>query len=134
MEVLMSTRNTAMKVAVVAALSATGLSATAHASTLSEIQHEKLVRCFGINAPYRNLCATATGSCAGTDAKARDPNAYVFVPAGACGMIDGGTTQPGKLAAERIAHFKALPASERGKAEMMHAKGQEKVLKESLKG
>ena len=65
----------------------------------------KMVQCFGINAPHKNQCKTATGSCAGTDVKARDPNAYVFVPTGVCELIDGGTTTPGPLAKERITAF-----------------------------
>lgn len=130
----MSARNTTLKLAVVAALSTTGLSVpmVAQASPLSQIKHEKYVRCFGVNAPYRNMCATATGSCAGTDAKARDPNGFVFVPKGVCGMIDGGTTHPGKQAAKRIEHYKNLPPAEHAKAQMMHRERQEKVLKESL--
>lgn len=117
-------------------LAGAGLSAAAIAqaapSPLGQIKNEHYVRCFGVNAPYRNMCATATGSCAGTDAKARDPNAFVFVPAGVCGMIDGGTTQPSALAAKRIAHFKSLSASEKKMAQEMHRMRQEKVLKESL--
>jgi len=62
----------------------------------------KMVRCFGINAAHKNQCKTATGSCAGTDAKARDPNAFVFVPTGVCGLIDGGTTKPGPQAQARL--------------------------------
>jgi len=83
-----------------AASSALGVSGAALASG------PQMVHCFGINAPHKNQCKTATGSCAGTDAKARDPNAYIFVPKGVCGLIDGGTTVPGKLAKERIAMFK----------------------------
>ncbi|MEJ2686117.1 MAG: DUF2282 domain-containing protein [Gammaproteobacteria bacterium] len=132
----MSARNTTLKLAVVAALSTAGLSVPliAQASPLSQIKHENYVRCFGINAPYRNMCASATGSCAGTDAKANDPNGFVFVPKGVCGMIDGGTTQPGKQAAKRIEHYKSLPPAKHEKAQMMHRKRQEKVLKESLRG
>lgn len=123
-----------LKMAAVAAVTTTGLSiAPAHASPVSQMKQEHYVRCFGVNAAHRNMCATATGSCAGTDAKARDPNGFIFVPAGVCGMIDGGTTQPGKMAAKRIAHYESLPPAERKKAQMMHRMRQETVLKESLK-
>lgn len=129
----MKYRKDVLKAAAVAAVASAGFSvASAHASPLSQIKHEHYVRCYGVNAPYRNMCATATGSCAGTDAKARDPNAYVYVPAGVCGMIDGGTTHPGKLAAERIAHFKSLPPAEQAKARRMHRMRKEKVLQASL--
>ncbi len=123
-----------LKVAAAAVVATAGLSiAPAHASPISQMKSEHYVRCFGVNAPHRNMCATATGSCAGTDAKARDPNGFVFVPAGVCGMIDGGTTHPGKLAAKRIAHYENLPPAEHKKAQMMHRMRQEKVLKESLR-
>lgn len=130
----MSTQKNVLKIATATALAATSLSfvSTAQASPLSQIKKEHYVRCFGINAPHRNMCASATGSCAGTDAKARDPNAFVFTPAGVCGMIDGGTTQPGKLAAKRIAAYKNLPPAKHKKAQMMHRRAQRKVLKESL--
>ena len=130
----MSVHHTALKIAT-AALATTGLSlaTAAHASPISQMKQEHYVRCFGVNAPYRNMCATATGSCAGTDAKARDPNAFVFVPSGVCGMIDGGTTHPSKLAAERIMHYKNLSVAQPEKAQTMHRMRQEKVLEESLK-
>jgi uncharacterized membrane protein len=100
---------------------------------VQQMKHEQFVRCFGVNAPYRNMCATATGSCAGTDAKARDPNAFIFAPAGVCGMIDGGTATPSPVAAKRIEHFKNLPVAEKNMARKHHHIMQEKVLKESLK-
>ncbi|APZ43222.1 DUF2282 domain-containing protein [Acidihalobacter ferrooxydans] len=132
----MPSKNTRIALAVTL-LGGVGFTATAMAqnapSPITQMQHEKFVRCYGVNAPYRNMCATATGSCAGTDAKARDPSAFIFVPAGVCGMIDGGTTHPSAAAAKRIEHFKSLPAAERKMATQMHHERQEKVLKESLK-
>lgn len=132
----MTTQNAAYRIAAATMLTTAGLSlaVTVHASPLSQIKHEHYVRCFGVNAPHRNMCATATGSCAGTDAKARDPNAFVFVPAGVCRMIDGGSLRPGKLAAKRISHYENMPTAEHQKAKEMHLMSQEKVLRESLKG
>ncbi|HYW03614.1 MAG TPA: DUF2282 domain-containing protein [Gammaproteobacteria bacterium] len=132
----MSAPNKSLAIAA-AVLATTGLSMSApvHAATpspLSQLKQENYVRCFGINAPHRNMCATATGSCAGTDSKARDPNAFVFVPAGACGMIDGGTIHPGKQAARRIRHYENLPAAQHRKAEKRHHERMEKVLEASL--
>lgn len=46
--------------------------------------------CYGINAAYKNDCQSPGHSCAGQDSKARDPNAFVAVPAGLCTKIDGG--------------------------------------------
>ncbi len=46
--------------------------------------------CFGVNAAYKNDCKSPGHSCAGQDAKARDPNAFVLMPAGLCQKIAGG--------------------------------------------
>lgn len=129
----MSTSKAKLSVAAAAALAATSFAASlpANASAVSQIKGEKLVRCFGVNAAHRNMCATATGSCAGTDAKARDPSAFILVPAGVCGLIDGGTTHPDKVAVKRMHHFMNLPAAEHKKAAMMHDRMQEAVLKKT---
>jgi len=54
----------------------------------------KMQKCYGINAAYKNDCQSPGHSCAGQDSKARDPNAFVAVPAGLCQKIDGGSTKP----------------------------------------
>lgn len=56
----------------------------------------KMQKCFGVNAAHKNDCATPGHSCAGQDSKARDPNAFVLMPAGLCSKIDGGKTSPAK--------------------------------------
>ena len=53
-------------------------------------------KCYGINAAYKNDCKSPGHSCAGQDAKARDPNAFVAVPKGLCEKIDGGKLAPAK--------------------------------------
>lgn len=53
-----------------------------------------MVKCYGINAAHKNDCKSVGHSCAGQDATARDPNAFVAVPAGLCEKIDGGATSP----------------------------------------
>ena len=95
-----------------------------------------MVKCFGVNAAHRNDCKTATGSCAGTDPKARDPNAFILVPQGVCGMIAGGTTKPGTVALKREESFqqqlKTMSPAQRKAALKMIEERQEKVHKESL--
>ena len=54
----------------------------------------KVEKCYGVNAANKNDCASPGHSCAGQDSKARDPNAFVAVPAGLCGKIAGGSTEP----------------------------------------
>jgi uncharacterized membrane protein len=51
--------------------------------------------CYGINAAYKNDCVSPGHSCAGQDSKARDPNAFVAVPAGLCTKIAGGSLKAG---------------------------------------
>jgi Predicted integral membrane protein len=53
-----------------------------------------MTKCYGINAAHKNDCKSVGHSCAGQDSKARDPNAFVAVPAGLCEKIDGGSTTP----------------------------------------
>ncbi len=71
----------------VASISAT----SAHAA-----KSAKMEKCYGINAAHKNDCMSPGHSCAGQDAKARDPNAFVAVPAGLCRKIDGGSKTPAK--------------------------------------
>lgn len=54
-----------------------------------------LVKCYGVNAAGRNDCASGAHSCAG-QARARDPNSFVLLPAGDCRKIAGGSLRPGK--------------------------------------
>jgi len=54
---------------------------------------EGMQPCFGVNAAYKNDCQSPGHSCAGQDAKARDPGAFVLLPAGLCAKIDGGHTK-----------------------------------------
>lgn len=59
--------------------------------TMAMMKKDKFAPCYGINAAYKNDCQSPGHSCAGQDSKARDPNAFVAVPAGLCTKIDGGS-------------------------------------------
>lgn len=56
----------------------------------------KMEKCYGINAAHKNDCASPGHSCAGQDAKSRDPSAFIAVPAGLCQKIEGGSKTPAK--------------------------------------
>ena len=56
---------------------------------------DKFVHCYGVNAAYKNDCQSPGHSCAGQDSKARDPQAFVAMPAGLCTKIDGGSLKAG---------------------------------------
>ena len=48
-------------------------------------------KCYGIAAASQNDCQTATHSCAGESKQARDANSWIYVPAGTCAKIAGGS-------------------------------------------
>lgn len=76
--------------ALLGAVALGGVSAASAAPAMGDME-----KCYGINAAYKNDCKSPGHSCAGQDAKARDPQAFVAVPAGLCMKIDGGSTKPG---------------------------------------
>ena len=85
-----------------AILAASALAALATVSVISPSKAApapeptfKAEKCYGIAASGKNDCAaTGSNSCAGTAAKANDPKAWIYVPAGTCGKIQGATLKP----------------------------------------
>jgi uncharacterized membrane protein len=51
-------------------------------------------KCYGIAAAGKNDCQTTTASCAGTAARDSQPDAWLYVPAGTCTKIAGGSMGP----------------------------------------
>ena len=60
------------------------------------IKKDHYAKCYGINAAYKNECGSPGNACGWNDPKARDPNAWVLLPAGLCEKIEGGSLQPAK--------------------------------------
>ena len=83
----------AIGMASVSQTSFAGMMGNPRAHTKQELA-KGMKECFGINAAYKNDCQSPGHSCAGQDAKARDPNGFVLVPAGLCQKIDGGIMKP----------------------------------------
>ena len=55
-------------------------------------QYEK---CYGVNAAGKNDCAaTGNHSCAGEAKRANDPKSWIYLPAGSCAKIQGGSLTP----------------------------------------
>jgi uncharacterized membrane protein len=52
-------------------------------------------KCYGIAATSQNDCQTSTHSCAGEAKQARDKESWIYVPAGTCAKIDGGSLKRG---------------------------------------
>ncbi len=69
-------------------------STAANAADAMKAGDMNMAKCYGINAAHKNDCKAPGHSCAGQDAKARDPNSFVAVPAGLCEKIAGGSTTP----------------------------------------
>ena len=51
-------------------------------------------KCYGIAKAGKNDCQTANSSCAGTSRRDSQKDAWIYVPAGTCEKLVGGTHQP----------------------------------------
>ena len=51
-------------------------------------------KCFGVVKAGQNDCQTATHSCAGTSSVDNQGDAWIYVPAGTCTKITGGSMEP----------------------------------------
>jgi uncharacterized membrane protein len=80
--------------AVAAALSLS-LSSTAQSGPAPKPQFEA-ERCYGIAKAGKNDCQTANSSCAGTSKRDGQGDAWIYVPAGTCDRIVGGSLQARK--------------------------------------
>jgi uncharacterized membrane protein len=78
--------------AITAAVALPALSLAAPPAPVPTFTFEK---CYGVAARGSNDCgAGAHGhGCAGETTKAKDPESWIYVPAGTCKKIDGGTTK-----------------------------------------
>jgi len=53
-------------------------------------------RCYGVAKAGKNDCQTASNSCAGQLKKDMQADGWLYVPAGLCGKIVGGSLEPKK--------------------------------------
>lgn len=53
----------------------------------------KFEKCFGVVKAGMNDCQTANSSCAGTAKRDAQPDSWVYVPAGTCNKLVGGSTE-----------------------------------------
>ncbi len=51
-------------------------------------------KCYGVAKAAQNDCQTATHSCAGTSTADNQPDAWIYVPAGTCAKLTGGSMAP----------------------------------------
>ena len=74
-----------------AALAAAGTAAYADDSKAS-MDKPAGEKCYGVAKAGQNDCATANNSCAGTTTSDSAKDAFLYVPAGICQKIAGGST------------------------------------------
>lgn len=53
----------------------------------------KFEKCYGVGKAGKNDCQTAKSSCAGTAKKDMQADAWIYLPAGSCSKIAGGSTE-----------------------------------------
>jgi uncharacterized membrane protein len=76
--------------ALVAALAVPAV-ATAEPAAVPTFKAEK---CYGIVKAGKNDCQTSNSSCAGTSRRDNQADAWIYVPAGSCERIVGGSVSP----------------------------------------
>ncbi len=64
------------------------------ASVAAKAEDAKNEKCFGVAKAGQNDCATASNSCAGTSTRDAQKDAFLYVPAGICAKIAGGSLTP----------------------------------------
>jgi uncharacterized membrane protein len=85
-------RTSLLVAAAVAGTIAAPILANAGPAPAPTFQAEK---CYGVNAAGKNDCAaTGSHSCAGEAKTAMDPKSWIYVPAGTCTKISGGSVTP----------------------------------------
>jgi len=62
-------------------------------ANMKRVAANNLAKCFGVNAAGKNDCASGNHACSGMAKDARDPSAFVLLPAGDCAKIAGGSTE-----------------------------------------
>ena len=67
--------------------------AQAGPAPMPKYEHEK---CYGIAKAGKNDCQTANSSCAGTSKRDNQGDAWLYIPAGSCEKIVGGSKDPKK--------------------------------------
>ena len=71
-----------------------GAVAAALAAPLFTAAADDSEKCYGVAAAGSNDCQTANNSCAGQVSDAGKGDAWIYVPAGTCTKINGGSLEP----------------------------------------
>ena len=71
-----------------------GALALASLGTAQAADAPAMEKCYGVAAAGKNDCQTASNSCAGQVSDAGKGDAWIYVPAGTCTKINGGSLEP----------------------------------------
>ena len=75
-------------------LVASALAAVVSMSAIGSPQAAENEKCYGIAKAGKNDCQTATHSCAGTSTADAAGDSWIYVPAGTCDKVVGGSLEP----------------------------------------
>ena len=70
---------------------AAALAAPVAAAGPAPVPRYQVEKCYGIAAAGKNDCQTLSHACAGEAKQARDKESWIYVPAGTCTKIEGGS-------------------------------------------
>jgi uncharacterized membrane protein len=87
----MNRTNLLIAIAVAGAVGAAMAAQTKAQSGPAPVPQYDAEKCYGIAKAGNNDCQTATSSCAGTSRRDGAADAWIYVPAGTCGKIIGGS-------------------------------------------
>jgi uncharacterized membrane protein len=75
-------------------LVASALAAVVSMSAIDSPQAADNEKCYGIAKAGKNDCQTATHSCAGTSTADAAGDSWIYLPAGTCEKVAGGSLEP----------------------------------------
>lgn len=76
------------------ALAISALAAALALSSTGPVLAAEDEKCYGVAKAGANDCETATNSCAGTSVEDAQGDAWIYVPAGLCEKLAGGSLDP----------------------------------------
>ncbi len=62
--------------------------------TNAALAEDKPEKCYGVVKAGKNDCQTASSACAGSTTRDNQPDAWIYLPAGTCEKIAGGSLTP----------------------------------------
>ena len=73
----------------------TSLIALGASGMANDVSADEMEKCYGVAKAGGNDCQTANSACAGTSTEDGQADAWVYIPAGTCDKLVGGSTEAG---------------------------------------